>query len=69
MGAGVSQELVDLCPRLCSRLWHQLDLVPIVIATEKHSKIDTADHAALEYQDSETSAGMRAHSAVRKCLS
>ncbi|KAI9883182.1 MAG: hypothetical protein M1823_005057 [Watsoniomyces obsoletus] len=68
IGAGVSQELVDLCPRLCSRLWLQLDLVPIVIATEKRFKTDPADHLALEYQDIETSAGMRAHSAVRKCL-
>lgn len=31
-GLGMPEEIADRCPQLCSRLWHELDIVPIAFA-------------------------------------
>lgn len=35
IGAGVSKTLRDNSPRLCPRLWFELDIVPVIIAKEQ----------------------------------
>jgi len=34
LGAAVSEQLLELCPDILSRLWADLDIVPIIVKTE-----------------------------------
>jgi hypothetical protein len=71
VGAGLTKDIVDLCPQLCSKLWHQLDIVPIVITPEMHSQdwlAEDEDEDILDYHSIAEVSAMKAHSAVRKCL-
>ena len=38
VGAGVAEQLIELCPYLLSRLWAELDIVPIIVKSEGGSK-------------------------------
>ena len=58
LGAGVTVELDSAAPRLCSRLWSELDLVPIVFNTAVFIDQDTPTENVEELVDS----------AARKCF-
>lgn len=68
IGAGVSEQLVRLCPGLCSAIWHELDAVPIVIKVRTGSQIYDSDDALDSDNEVEHRASMQADSTVRKCL-
>jgi len=64
VGAGITEKLVTLAPKLCGRLWKELDIVPIVVdvrSTQRSLKGDETD-AKLRPADEQ------ADSAVRKAL-
>lgn len=44
LGAGVAEQLLGLCPHLLSRLWADLDIVPIIVKAEVNS--DDVDEVA-----------------------
>lgn len=44
LGAGVAEQLLGLCPHLLSRLWAELDIVPIIVKAEGAS--DDVDEVA-----------------------
>jgi hypothetical protein len=44
LGAGVAEQLLELCPHLLSRLWAELDIVPIIVKAESSS--DDVDELA-----------------------
>jgi hypothetical protein len=44
LGAGVAEQLLGLCPLLLSRLWAELDVVPIVVKVKGAS--DDVDEVA-----------------------
>ncbi len=65
VGVGITKELYDLCPQLCSQLWRRLDAVALIITPEMHSK---EAREALSIDSLAATATMDAHSAARKCL-
>lgn len=36
MGLAMPQRVAKLCPELCSRLWAELDVIPLVLPEERH---------------------------------
>lgn len=36
MGLAMPQRVATLCPELCSRLWAELDVIPLVLPEERH---------------------------------
>lgn len=36
MGLAMPQRVATLCPELCSRLWTELDVIPLVLPEERH---------------------------------
>jgi len=44
LGAGIAEQLLELCPHLLSRLWAELDIVPIIVKAE--SSFDDVDEIA-----------------------
>lgn len=44
LGAGIAEQLLGLCPHLLSRLWAELDIVPIIVKAEGDS--DDVDEVA-----------------------
>lgn len=63
IGVGLPQELVTRMPQLCSRLWVELDVVPIGLATGKESTMMNGP----EYWDSKC-VEEQADSLARKCI-
>ena len=44
LGAGITEQLLELCPSLLPRLWAELDIVPIIMKAESGS--DNVDEVA-----------------------
>lgn len=44
LGAGITEQLLELCPSLSPRLWAELDIVPIIMKAESGS--DNVDEVA-----------------------
>jgi len=42
MGAGLTEQVAELSPQLCARLWSELDIVPFVFPRNANSKRDQA---------------------------
>ena len=63
IGAGVSAQMYeDICPRLCSELWKQLDTVPLVFERGTEYSTQAEDHGADLKPDEQ------ADSMARKCI-
>ena len=63
IGVGLPLELVARMPQLCSRLWVELDMVPIGLATDKESTTKDSQ----KYWDRK-SVEEQADSVARKCI-
>lgn len=61
LGAGVTPELHELSPNLCSRLWSELDIVPFVVESNRIVPIN-------KDRPGTPSVDEAADSAARKCL-
>ena len=44
LGAGIAEQLLEICPYILSRLWAELDIVPIIVKAEGAS--DDVDEVA-----------------------
>jgi hypothetical protein len=44
LGAGIAEQLLEICPYILSRLWAELDIVPIIVKAEGTS--DDVDEVA-----------------------
>jgi hypothetical protein len=64
VGIGVPSMLAEKCPQLCSRLWLDLDVVPISVATEQEVHGDLKD---VENWDKKC-VDEQADSMARKCI-
>jgi hypothetical protein len=65
IGAGLPYELMKKCPKLCSRLWLELDIVPIAIRPELEAHdtgVKNKDYWDLKCVDEQ------ADSMARKCI-
>ena len=65
IGGGLPQKLIDLSPALCSRLWAELDIVPITPGTQRAREPDALQGQT--YFDSK-SVEEQADSLARKCI-
>jgi alpha,alpha-trehalose phosphorylase (configuration-retaining) len=61
LGAGVIADLHKQCPMLCSRLWAELDIVPIVVTSKPLLRIKNGQEMIQRVDE-------LADSAARKCL-
>ena len=59
MGAGLAARVTDISPTLCSRLWLEADVVPIVLSAKKKDLSSSWDEKELDEQ---------ADSMARKCV-
>lgn len=70
IGLAMPQRLADACPSLCSRLWAELDVLPLVLREE--SRRDGDDKFAFGLPDSKAwkirSIDEQAESMGRKCV-
>lgn len=62
IGAGIPEELGEKCPRLCSRLWLELDIVPIIESKEQEGGAGRKKHWDVKCVDEQ------ADSMARKCI-
>jgi alpha,alpha-trehalose phosphorylase (configuration-retaining) len=63
VGLAISSELCDRCPALCSRLWAELDIIPIVLRSSEE-KVSLG----LYGEDLYKSLDEHAESIARKCI-
>lgn len=66
IGTGVTEQLTELAPGLCTRLWKELDMVPIVFKIR--STMGRDGHAADPAHSQPRPADEQADSAARKCV-
>ncbi|KAI9368888.1 hypothetical protein BJX61DRAFT_521900 [Aspergillus egyptiacus] len=70
-GMAIPQQLADKCPTLCSRLWLDLDIIPLVLADESKSVL-TPDQLRYEFHKSKDwelrTLDEQAESMARKCV-
>ncbi|KJZ78742.1 hypothetical protein HIM_02133 [Hirsutella minnesotensis 3608] len=59
IGAGVPSEVASVSPTLCSRLWLELDIIPLVLDTKSNGKEDFWDVVHVDEQ---------ADSMARRCI-
>ena len=59
MGAGLAARVTEISPALCSRLWLEADIVPIVLSAKKKDLNTAWDEKELDEQ---------ADSMARKCV-
>jgi hypothetical protein len=69
MGLAMPQRVATLCPELCSRLWAELDVIPLVLPEERHlleqkSQRDLPTGVGIESRE----IGEQAESMGRKCV-
>ena len=64
IGAGVPRDLMKKSPKLCARLWLELDIVPVSIAQQVQDAKDEIDH---NFWDSKL-VDEQADSMARKCI-
>lgn len=65
MGLAMPQRIAQRCPNLCSRLWMELDVIPLVLPEEQQlSKRDLPMEVNWELRDT----GEQAESMSRKCV-
>lgn len=64
VGLAMSTELCDRCPELCSRLWAELDIIPIVL----HNSEEKVSWGLYEENLSYKSLDEHAESMARKCI-
>lgn len=63
VGAGLSNEILDISPKLPSRLWLELDIVPILVKDAEGGSMDAAKRT-----DHVTGVDELADSLTRKCI-
>lgn len=39
MGLAMPQHVAQACPDLCTRLWREMDVIPLVLPEEQHPKV------------------------------
>ncbi|KKK18881.1 putative trehalose synthase (Ccg-9) [Aspergillus rambellii] len=70
IGLAIPQHLAHLCPNLCSRLWSELDIIPLVLADD--SKLDLGEELRYDFHKSVDWELRRideqAESMARKCV-
>ncbi|RDL41233.1 Glycosyltransferase family 4 protein [Venustampulla echinocandica] len=66
VGAGIPWELVKRSPRLCSRLWLELDIIPITILTPGLEKQEAEMRGDISWADKMVDE--QADSVARKCI-
>ncbi|KAI9728609.1 MAG: hypothetical protein M1834_007637 [Cirrosporium novae-zelandiae] len=66
LGIGLPKELAATCPDLCSRLWSELDIVPLILRVKRDSE-DVPEGEVPHYWDSK-SVDEQADSMARKCI-
>ncbi|KAF7192049.1 Trehalose phosphorylase [Pseudocercospora fuligena] len=63
VGAGLADEILDICPKLPSRLWSELDIVPILVKDAEGGSMDAAKRT-----DNVLGVDELADSLTRKCI-
>ncbi|KAJ5887876.1 hypothetical protein N7495_007917 [Penicillium taxi] len=62
IGAAIPQSLADRCPKLCSRLWAELDIIPLVLPEASRDRYTTGSTWDCKHVDEQ------AESMARKCV-
>lgn len=69
MGLAMPERVAKLCPDLCSRLWLELDVIPLVLPEERRLKGRQSQQDLPTGVDVETrEIGEQAESMGRKCV-